>query len=290
MRGKRYTIGIAVFLWSLTAAGPGAHAEARPQGGAEVLPASASFRKVVAELFPEYPTADHGTLLPSKPGLPKVGIVAGLEKPWRRIPGQSIVALQVVHFEKGYSEVKSCPDTALAVVRASGKGPEILARSILLPGLPRDTGKPIESFHDCRKITEIDTADYRLADGDTTFGLRLRHDELTKTEASYRETLALYRVSAAAIRPVLATESETCDCATSGYHGCGKLERPSGKCEPADGSEYRKVYLKILTSKTKGMNEIARLEERVPGEKPAEAGVFRWDGEQYQLAPPPPAP
>jgi hypothetical protein len=276
---------LALSVWPLALAGHAAHAEPGSKGGGEALPSSPAFRKVLSALFPEYQAPKQAIMGPSKPGLPKVGIVVGLEKPWRKFPGQVIVALQVVRFEKGYSDVKSCPDIAVAVVRIGGKDPEIVARSAFLPGLPGETGAPVESFQDCRKLTEIDTADFRIGDRDTAFGVRLRRDDVTKTGARYRESLVLFRVSGPSLRPILSTDSESCDCATSGYHGCGKLQGAAAKCEPADGSDYRKVYLKILPGKTKGMNEIARLEERVPGEKSAEAGVFRWNGEQYQLVP-----
>jgi len=245
-------------------------------------PASPSLRKVLSELFPGHSPPSQNTLEPSRPGLPKVGIVAALEKPWRRSPGQVIVALQVVRFAKGYHEVTSCPDTVLAVVR-TGKEPELLARSAFLAGVPREPGVPVESFHSCRKLTEIDTADFRISDGETAFGLRLRHDEVTRTEASYRESLSLFRVTGGSLQPILTTDSEQCDCAVLGGRGCGKLRGPGDRCQPADGSEYRKVYLKILPGRSKGMYDIARLEERVPGAKPAEAGIFRWDGERYRL-------
>jgi hypothetical protein len=217
-----------------------------------------------------------------------VGIIAGLEKPWRKT-GQTIVAVQDVRFEKGYSDVKTCPELALVVVRAAGKETQIVARSSFLPGLPGTAGAAIEGFQDCRKLTEIDTADYRIADGETAFGVRLRHDDVSKTGAGYRETLVLFRVAGASVRPILTVDSESCDCATTGYTVCGKLKGPGVKCEPADGSEYRKIYLKMLPTATKGMSEIGELEERTPGEKPAPSAVFRWDGEQYQRGPAPPA-
>jgi hypothetical protein len=196
-----------------------------------------------------------------------------------------IVALQIVRFMKAYHEVKGCPDTVVAVVRIGGKQPELLARSGFLAGIPREPGTPVERLQDCRKLTEIDTADFRISDSETAFGLRLRHDEILRTGDSYRESLALFRVTGGSIQPILTTDSERCDCAVAGGDGCGKQLKPGGRCEPADGSEYRKAYLKMLPGRTKGMHDIARLEEQVPGAKPAEAGVFRWDGERYRLVP-----
>jgi hypothetical protein len=73
----------------------------------------------------------------------------------------------VVRLEKGYSDVKSCLATAVAVVRIGGKDPEIVARSAFLPGLPGETGAPVESFQDCRRLTEIDDPAVR---GATAFG------------------------------------------------------------------------------------------------------------------------
>jgi hypothetical protein len=243
-------------------------------------------RKVLSELFPGHsPPSPGGILAPSRPGLPQVGIVATLEKPWARLPGQVIVALQIVRFVNGYHEVKGCPDTVLAVVRTGGKQPELVARSGFLAGVPREPGGHVEGFQDCRKLTEIDTAEFRIADGEAAFGLRLRHDHLTRTDVSYRESLSLFRVTGGSVQSILTTESERCDCAIVGGRGCGRMLGPRGRCEPADGSAYRKTYLKMLPGQTRGMHDIARLEEQVPGAKPAEAGIYRWDGERYRLAP-----
>jgi hypothetical protein len=261
------------------------HAGAAAAAG---LPRTPTFLKALAELFPEYNLPKQEQLAPKRAGLPQVGIVAALEKAWRR---QTIMAVQVVRFQQGYGEVKGCSDTAVAVVRGAGQNLELVAKSGFFPGQPGKEGAPVENFQECRKLTESDTADFRISEQETAFGLRFRYDDVTKTGASYRETLVLYRIVSSAVRPILTTESETCDCATSGYEGCGKLQRSTARCQPADGSDYRKVYLKILPSKSRGMNEIARLEERVPGEKPRTAGVFRWDGKQYQLGPEaPPSP
>jgi hypothetical protein len=246
----------------------------------------------MAALLPGYALKEQQIFQPPRANLPGAQLITATEKPWRQ--GTTIVAVYLRRFRDNDDERHNCGDVGVVLLKGTTTKQEVVAKSDLVPAQPgiaeEFAQNPHTGLYDCRAPVSIDTASFRLNGHEVAFGVRLRYDLLIKTETKYRESLNLYRVDGAALKTILSLDTETCDCASTGGRGCGKMVAPTENCDPADPEQYRKSYLRMLPTQTGGMFDIEVLQETAPGEKPSSVGVLHWDGTRYAQPPQPLSP
>jgi hypothetical protein len=197
----------------------------------------------------------------------------GDEKAWKLRGQRATVVVLQMPFAVGCKY--GPPGFIVGVLDADGR---LIARSTELFSAGTDVDITEKAYR-------IDTAPYRISDGETAFGVRIAHYRLEKHWCYADQVLHLFRVADKDVVRILTTDTF--------YEQFDQIELAKQDTEEAlnqieddpDCSYKDKVFppkgrvavFRLLASQSKGFYDIQRTRKGAP------AATFRWDGQRYLM-------